>query len=451
MDQAPRSWPPLPFLTAADEKTEAEGSIDPLGLVPIAERLANELVPGVRERHSHPRYLTAMAVGARVCEAFPALDLAADGRSPPYQVYEWYVVEGLVRMAEKLDRHDAIRGLPGQLKARTAIRRAVPLAAATYLKTPSVFGFHGVYRRLADAAGVLDEGGLRELGEELLETWAAEQDVPGFGRAGNGNGDKRRRDFAAAVADGLAKGEVARGPRWGGWRFVFDHLRPFGAGRRERELLWRALVTPEENARARVLRFLASDEGRAALREADRDGDVSERTFHTHLKRAVEPELGRLLDAIDAYEQFCRLIHNAFYACLAHSAGYPHPISANELAATDAVKAATRDAQRAFEHAEAKLELKEQDQTFRDTFGPLTEPTNPAAFVDALLDHHRKTQRRKPPDGKAPWFEHYADGRVMTRPQYRDRTADTASGEYVGLYRTRALRSMATDLARLSQ
>src|SRR5690606_17714920 len=126
-------------------------------------------------------------------------------------------------------------------------------------------------------------------------------------------------------------------------------------------------------------------------------------------------------------------------------------ISASELAATDAVKAATRNARRAFEHAEAKLELKEQDQTFRDTFAPLTEATSPAAFVDALLDHHRKTQRRKPPDGKAPWFEHYADGRVMARPQYRDRTADTASGEYVGLYRTRALRSMATDLARLPQ
>ena len=451
MDQAAPTWPPLPFLSAPDEKTEAEGSIDPLGLAPISERLANELVPDVRERHRHPRFLTAIAVGARVCEGLPADALAADGRSPPYQVYEWHAVEGLVRIAEKLDQRDAIRGVPGQMKARAAMHRNVPLAAATYLKSPSVFGFHGVYRRLAEAVGVLDEGGLRELGEELLEVWAAEQALPGFNRTGQGAGERLRRDLTAAVADGLARGEVARGPRWGGWRFFFDHLRPFGAGRRERELLWRALVTPEDDARAQVLKFLTSDRGRDALREADRDGDISERTFHAHLRRAVAPELVRLLDAIDAYERFCRLIHDAFYACLDHSARYPHPITPTELAGLDAVKTASRNVRRAFEHAEAQLEPARQDQTFRETFGPLTEATNPAAFVDALLDHHRQTQRRKPPDGKAPWFEHYADGRVMVRPQYRDRTADTANGEYVGLYRTRALRSMAADLGRLPQ
>src|SRR5690606_31055103 len=231
----------------------------------------------------------------------------------------------------------------------------VPLAAATYLKSASVFGFHGVYRRLADAVGVLDEGGLRELGEELLEVWAAEQALPGFNRTGQGAGERLRRDLTAAVADGLARGEVARGPRWGGWRFFFDHLRPFGAGRRERKLLWRALVTPEDDARAQVLKFLTSDRGRDALREADRDGD--------------------------------------------HSARYPHPIAPTELAGLDAVKTASRNVRRAFEHAEAQLEPARQDQTFRETFGPLTEATNPAAFVDALLDHHRQTQRRKPPDG----------------------------------------------------
>src|SRR5690606_39537802 len=86
---------------------------------------------------------------------------AVDGVVARYQVCEWHVVEGVVRIAEKLDQRDAIRGVPGQMKARAAMHRNVPLAAATYLKVPSVFGFHGVYRRLADAVGVLDEGGLR--------------------------------------------------------------------------------------------------------------------------------------------------------------------------------------------------------------------------------------------------------------------------------------------------
>src|SRR5690606_10131397 len=130
--------------------------------------------------------------------------------SPPYQVYEWHAVEGLVRIAEKLDQRDAIRGVPGQMKARAAMHRNVPLAAATYLTSPSVFGFHGVYRRLAAAVGVLDEGGLRELARDLHEVWDTEQALHASNRPGQGAGERLGRDLTAAVADGLARGEVAR-------------------------------------------------------------------------------------------------------------------------------------------------------------------------------------------------------------------------------------------------
>lgn len=49
---------------------------------------------------SHPRYLTAMAVGMEVCRDFPEDKVAADGITPPWLVFEWLMVEGLVRTAQ---------------------------------------------------------------------------------------------------------------------------------------------------------------------------------------------------------------------------------------------------------------------------------------------------------------------------------------------------------------
>lgn len=87
----------LPKLSAYDPFTGSEGAIDPLGLYTIADRLAMRLVPGTRERMSHPRFLTAMAVGATLTRDLNEDDLALDGQSEPYIVYEWHVVEGVVR------------------------------------------------------------------------------------------------------------------------------------------------------------------------------------------------------------------------------------------------------------------------------------------------------------------------------------------------------------------
>jgi hypothetical protein len=60
-------FPQFPRLSEEDKFETSEGGLDPLGLVQVAEALAIRLVPGVRERMSHPRYLTAMAVAMEVC------------------------------------------------------------------------------------------------------------------------------------------------------------------------------------------------------------------------------------------------------------------------------------------------------------------------------------------------------------------------------------------------
>ena len=58
----------LPFLTSYDPPGTSEGTLDPLGLYKIADRLAVQLVPAVRERMQRIRFLTAMAVGTFVTE-----------------------------------------------------------------------------------------------------------------------------------------------------------------------------------------------------------------------------------------------------------------------------------------------------------------------------------------------------------------------------------------------
>ena len=117
-------------MTEKDPAESAEGGLDPLGTEPLADALATRLAPGVRERMSHPRFLTAIAVSLEVCRDFDDETIATDQVSEPSQVFEWYLVEGLVRTAEAAAR----LGLPGSLKASRAIADGVPLSAKRYLK-----------------------------------------------------------------------------------------------------------------------------------------------------------------------------------------------------------------------------------------------------------------------------------------------------------------------------
>lgn len=213
-----------PLLSEYDPKTSSEGTIDPLGLYSIADSLGTKLAPGVRERQSHPRFLTAMAVGAVVCSDFEEGMVAADGVSEPWQVFEWYVVEGLVRsFGESKD----IKGLPGRDKAKAAIRDGVPLQASRYLKAPTVFGFHGVYRVLAEELDIINDGRLGATGYQLVSAWEKEHRLDGFYNKQGGDGKDVRQQLYAAVKDGMDKGAVARSLGWNGWNIFKEYLAPY--------------------------------------------------------------------------------------------------------------------------------------------------------------------------------------------------------------------------------
>jgi len=60
----------MPLLSAWDPAANTEGTIDPLGLYFIADALGVKMIPGVRERMRHPRFLTLTAISAAICSEF---------------------------------------------------------------------------------------------------------------------------------------------------------------------------------------------------------------------------------------------------------------------------------------------------------------------------------------------------------------------------------------------
>ena len=56
-----------PLSTERDPVESAEGRLDPLGTEALADALAVQLVPGVREKQRHPRFLMAIAASLEIC------------------------------------------------------------------------------------------------------------------------------------------------------------------------------------------------------------------------------------------------------------------------------------------------------------------------------------------------------------------------------------------------
>jgi len=435
-------FPLLPLLSQEDKAEASEGGLDPLGLVQVSEALAVRLVPGVRERMSHPRFLTAMAVAMEVCRRFPEDTFARDGVSPPWLVFEWLAVEGFVHTAEGRDPFK----LPGNEKAKTARREQASLSAKRYLKSPNVFGFHGVYRGLSRDLGIESGGRLGETGDALLRTWAKEQELDGFTGTAGGGGASICDQLYSAVRDSVEAGEVKRSRSWQHWRFFRDHLAPHAAGRREAAVLRDALLAESAGFRQMVLRFLASDQGRKAFEKKN-----SERAFHTALRREASAELAVLLDAISSYEAFSRTCQDAFDDVLVELTRCGgRKVTPKELSRIDSVKAASKRVPDMFGELLTRLELFGETVRFAEAFASLAERTDAAGWVDQLLRHHETTQRKKPPLGKSPWFERYDDGSAIIRPLYRREEPGRHDDSYLHGYRTWPLHSFARDLRLIS-
>lgn len=431
----------LPVLTVYDPITLSEGSIDPLGLYSIADRMGIRLAPGIRERQLHPLFLTAIAASAHICSSFDDERVASDGMSSPWQVCEWYIVEGIVRCAQS--EADLV-GLPGRNKAQDAIAEGNPISASRYLKTPSVFGFHGVYRLLARTLDVIDSyGNLGANGYELLVVWEREQEMRGF-ISGSGAGRSFYDRMREAVDRGLQRGSTNRSGSWSGWSEIYHALRHTRRPEQESKLIGEWLTRNESLILEEVYRHLLSPEGKSLWQ----DTNGNERIFHDFVRRSCSYELAELLEAISAYERFCRTINNAFYSMLVTLSNRQTGARSEDIAAAPHIIAAAERTPEYYQAAAELLDVVSLGIDFEQTCSSFAERLAPASWVDTLIRHHERVQKAKPLAGKLPWIERSSNANIFVRPPYVQRPEMTFPDEerYLHMYRTNSLWSFAYDL-----
>ena len=283
-----------PYLSEYDESTSSEGSLDPLGLYPISDQLATKLVPGFRERMRHPRYLTTIAAGMVICREFDEDIVASDDRTEPWQIYEWYAVHALYTKYRTDDEAQLI-GLPGVDKAKKAYNANISLNPASYLKMATVFGFHGVYKRLAVYLGFVDTHMhiCEPNGLELIEKWSQDRGIGSF--------DYRHPlfiEWRRAVESSLSKTPVRTAGHWTQheWRTLAECFHPDGAQRSEKAYLKRLLLS-KSNGKLGALRDIWE------LCNGISEDEINEKVLHRMLMEKA-PRYTSLLSAIREYERF---------------------------------------------------------------------------------------------------------------------------------------------------
>ena len=278
----------FPFLTSYDPPGTGEGSLDPLGLYQIAERLAEQLVPAVRERMQRIRFLTAMTVGAYVAKGLE--DHPRNRDASPCLVWEWLVVEALIRA---MGDSGMLSGVPGTDVTRRALVDHGYLDARSYLKTPRVFGFNGVYKRLAVYLGLVDvHMGPGPQAEALVDAWARSIGLGGFTEA------KRKLEYwRTAVRRSLEERPPHTNTGWnmGTWKELAAAFAPKECKQHERRYLKNLLLQTDSGHQLGALPIMWD---LPATIEGD---ELREELLHDELKKKA-PQYGQLLDAIRAYE-----------------------------------------------------------------------------------------------------------------------------------------------------
>lgn len=426
----------LPALSAYDPPIAGEGSLDPMGLAAISDRLADRLVPGLRSRMQRMRFVTATAVGALACETL-ADEPAADEVSTPAICFEWVVLEAFVR---RLKPNEVPRGVPGSQKARNVVSRKQRLSAATYLKGPKVFGFNGVYKPFSVDAGVVDgnvQPGVRCA--KLVREWERENDAEGFtDDVPRSNGAALRRDIREAVRSALASGHVTT--KTGSWLFgrLAATLHPDHARAAERRYLRSLLVSSQHEGRAELAPLLAG----VGDGEDDREVDML-----LAIRPRCSPSLGAVVDAVVAYERFAALADTVFRTlCSISYAQGTKPMTASTAASHRTVVRGAAELAPLFEQAIEQMAAIHAVGQVEQDLGELAIRRAPAELVEVVMAHHEQVQARKPPNGKRPWFEPLRDGWVV-RPSYGTPDEPVLDGRFIHPVRVAAVRRFLADTA----
>lgn len=426
----------IPFLSAYDPSGTSEGTLDPLGLYQIADQLAVQLVPGVRERMQRIRFLSAMAVGALVTEGLEDDPKVRD--ASPYLVWEWLIVEALMRA-----RGDdpGIWGVPGTLVTRRALGQHGYLDARSYLKTPRIFGFHGVYKTLAVRLGLMNVHlGPAANTEALADAWSRS-----VGFSGLNDAKTLLLSWRRELERCLKEKPPRCRPNWTlrDWSnlaemFALDRCR----GHERRYLRALLLSNKDHNLGfLPVLWQIISENG----------ADLSEESLHNVLEKR-EPSCASLLNAIRSYEAFARSLQDAFDVLRADAA----TLDARGFKITDIAKepdflASVNELQRRFELAhdalgEVMATSVSPQAIFANRFAVFAEPLDPARCALVLCTHHENVQRGKSAAGKRPWFDRLAPDRIYIRHAYRLSKLEIQLSRYLHDYRCVPIRRFLNDL-----
>lgn len=427
----------LPRLSASDPDETAEGSIDPLGLERLADKLADTIAPGIAARMTRIRFLTASAVASTVV-AERLIDMPpGDGVSTPQIAFEWLYVEAIVR--KKL-RGPTMLGIPGRQKGEAALARGERLQASNYLTVPKIYGLHGVFKTLGTALNVFDDSfNLYERGDQLVRDWEADEGMYGFvERIPRSPGNYFASELEKAVRDSYSRGLASPGPGSHIWGHVAERLRPDRVGRRERKRLWSWLVDESEPMRSELCRSLD------ALGEIDTD----EPTVLGRIRSTASPELRARIDAIDAYEQLCKILVYSFELIRWKSSSQGlKPVTSTTARNIVGLEAAALRIRKAYAVAKGRLAELDLAADLDMALGDFATVANSSELFELLVKHHEAVQKGKPPNGKRPWFDNYLGG-VVVRHEYRRDDEPDFPSSYVHPFRVRAVRQFVIDLRR---
>ena len=427
----------FPFLTTYDPPGTSEGSIDPLGLYQIADQLGMQLVPAVRERMQRIRFLTAMAVGSLITE-----DLEDDPRqrdASPYIVWEWLVVESLVR---SFGSDPEIWGVPGTSVAKRALEQHGYLDARSYLKTPRIFGFHGVYKRLANQLELVNVHLAPDKVEDLVDAWAR-----GLGLGGIKDARSMFSLWSAAVRRSLNEKPPRTKPNWSSeaWNQLAKAFAPSACMAQEKKHLRGILNVTGE-------RRLGALPNIWRLQNEFSDDNYSEELLHDRLQEE-EPAYTPLLTAIRTYETFARSLQDGFDVLKAEAArleaqGFLVTRIADDEDFIQCVRG-LHDRFMAAHRALGEINITSisLQNLFSRRFGVFSEPMNAKTCALALCAHHEDIQDKKSAEGKRYWFDRLGPDRIFIRHAYREPKREIQPGRYVHDYRGRPIRRFFSDLA----